>query len=272
MIAASPTIGYIHEPFGLRHRPGVCRARFDVWFPYVSSADGARYEPALRDTLAFRYSIGAELRAVRSPRDLARAARDAARFGSMRRRRLRPLVKDPVALFSAPWLAETFDMQVVLLVRHPAAFAASVTSSGWRFPFDHFLRQPRLMADLLEPFRSEIEQFAATERDIIDQAVLLWLLTNHAVVEYTSRHPGWLLVRHEDLALDAVARFRELYERLEVPFGPTEQAVIQARSDAGTVSAWRTRLTPEEIERVRTATERAASAFYSDRDWESRSG
>ena len=31
------------------------------------------------------------------------------------------VMKDPVAVFSAPWLARHFDMNVVVMIRHPGA-------------------------------------------------------------------------------------------------------------------------------------------------------
>ncbi len=69
------------------------------------------------------------------------------------RRGATPLVKDPIALFSAEWLAATFDMRVLVMIRHPAAFAASIRRRGWRHRFADFLEQPLLMRDLLGAVR-----------------------------------------------------------------------------------------------------------------------
>ena len=43
MIAASPSVGYIWEPFNLFTRPGVCGAGFPYWFTYVSDKNEAPY-------------------------------------------------------------------------------------------------------------------------------------------------------------------------------------------------------------------------------------
>ena len=48
---------------------------------------------------------------------------------------LRPLLKDPIAIMSCEWLAETFNMDVIVVIRHPAAFVASLKVAGWEFAF-----------------------------------------------------------------------------------------------------------------------------------------
>ena len=111
-----------------------------------------------------------------------------------------PLLKDPIAVFSAEWLNTTFGTEPVLLVRHPAAFAASVKRLDLRHPFGHFLAQPLLMRDWLEPYAEQLETFARREQDIVDQAILLWNVIHHALAEYRTRHPDWILLRLEDLS------------------------------------------------------------------------
>jgi LPS sulfotransferase NodH len=32
MLATSPSVGYVQEPFSLNHRPGIFSAKFDYWF------------------------------------------------------------------------------------------------------------------------------------------------------------------------------------------------------------------------------------------------
>ncbi|MBC6456279.1 MAG: hypothetical protein GDA43_26550 [Hormoscilla sp. SP5CHS1] len=52
MIAQSPSVGYINEPFHLNHRPG-SRAKFDYWFTYITDENGANIETSIQDTLNF---------------------------------------------------------------------------------------------------------------------------------------------------------------------------------------------------------------------------
>lgn len=188
-------------------------------------------------------------------------------------------------MLSAGWLANRFDMEVVVLVRHPGAFAGSLKKLGWRHPFDHFLRQPLLMRDVLGPFEHDLRSFADRERPIVDQAILLWNVLNYAILRARDEHPNWTILRLEDVARAPLISFHSLYERLGMGFDLEAARVIQAHSDQAnptesrkpsnvrldswrSLDNWRTRLSEREIRRVRSGVGEIASAFYGDADWE----
>jgi hypothetical protein len=286
MIAAtpSPPVAYLWEPFSLLHRPGICDAPFRYWFPYVCEENASLYRASIADTLAFRYKTSAELRTIRTPKGAARLVRDRARFARYRRRRAVPVMKDPVAVFSAGWLCDTFDMDVLVLIRHPCAFANSLKRLGWTHPFGHFLAQPLLMRDVLHPFEEEIRAFTARERPPLEQGILLWNLIHHALHRVREDRPDWMFLRLEDIARDPVAAFRDIYARLGLTFTDEVAITVAAHSDPSnpaTVArpgdvrrnsrasavAWKTALTREEIARVRAGVEQVSAEFYSDADW-----
>jgi hypothetical protein len=285
VLADSPRrVGYIWEPFSILHRPGTCAARFEHWFPYICAENEAHVREPVSEMLAWRYAAREELRALRSPRDAARMARDAARYARNGRAGAIPLLKDPIAVFSAEWLNTTFGTEPVLLVRHPAAFAASVKRLHLRHPFGHFLAQPLLMRDWLQPYAEQLETFAHREQDIVDQAILLWNVIHHALDAYRARHPEWILVRLEDLSRRPVDEFHAVFDRLSLPYDADVDRLITATSDAsnpaeaGTADSirrdskahvwnWKRRLAAEEIQRVRSGTAEIADRFYGPDDW-----
>jgi Sulfotransferase family len=282
--------GYVHEPFNKRCAAGRCRARFRHGFTYVTRASEADYLEPLRDTLAWKYSLRAELGAIRTPKDVARMARDLAYFETMRQRGARVVLKDPMALLSASWLAERFGARVVVVVRHPAGFVASLRAAGWdRFHFEILADQPALMAERLAPFAEEIAAAVRARPDGIDAGCLLWRVLHHHIDLLRREHPDWIFVRHEDLARDPEAAFRALYAQLGLEFTETVRARLAAFTRQGgsmlkrlspfpntrriigssrdRLNRVRTRLTPDEIARIRAATAPLASAFYADTDW-----
>lgn len=286
MIGASDDVGYIHEPFNIDRGPGICRARFPYWFTYIRPGTDGALADDFRRLLAFRYNYLAQAVTVRSRRDVRVLVRDGGQFLRHRLHHARPLVKDPMALFSAEWIAETFDAQVVVVVRHPAAFASSIKLDGWTHPFSHFVNQPALIEDHLSPFRDEIAAFAREEHDILDQAALLWRLVHHTVGEYRTRHPEWLIVRHEGLSLDPVEGFGALYEALNLRYTEDVRAAIVRSTDRSNpadretsgrqfltrdsranVDNWRRRLTPAEIEHIRERVADVSPLFYGDDEW-----
>lgn len=285
-IAKAPGIGYLDEPLRPNHRPGVLAADVPHWFPYIPEGTGGDLVRDVRRTLAFRYGYRRELGALRTPRDAARLVRDAARFGLHRVRGDRPLWKDPLAVLSVPWLAGTFGMDVVVMIRHPAAFASSLKRMGWTHDFSHFTAQPRLVEDLVPEFADRIEAFAARPPDVVDQAVLLWLIIHAVIARYRVEHPEWIYLRHEDVSQRPEAEFRQVFERLGVGFtdrvaafvaettstaNPTEAGSGVAhqlrRDSAANVETWKTRLEPDEIRRIRAGTEELAAQFYGDGAW-----
>jgi hypothetical protein len=285
VLAGAAGVGYISEPFSKLHRPGILAASFDRWYPYIRGDTTGTLTPQITRMLEFRYGYGAELASLRSPRDIGRMAHDALRCRNLRSASARPLIKDPLALLAAPWLAQAFGMRVVVLIRHPAAFASSLKRMDWTHPFEDFF-QPGLLEGPLAPFAAEIELFAREPQPIVAQAALLWVALNHVVLGYRDAHPDWLYVRHEDLSLAPEERFREVCAHTAVPFdtgirryladstasdNPAEARPGQAhqlkRDSGANVRGWATRLTAAEIDLVRERTATVASHFYTDADW-----
>ena len=279
MLALAPGVGYVHEPFNPRFSAG----RFDRYFTVVTHENEARYAPELERVLTFRYELVPRLRRRHRPKDVARTFRDFGRVQRVRRRHPRPLMKDPIALLSAEWLAQRFDMEVVVLIRHPAAFASSLERLGWRHSFATFLDDGRV-PEVIQPYENEIRAQASEPGDLLAQAALLWRLLYNAVSSYRERHEDWVFLRHEDVSLEPDASFERLYERLGLELTESARAEIARASAAGNPSAlstphaveldsaaslgrWRDELTPREIETLRERTSDVWPRFYSDEDW-----
>ena len=135
MLTASGQLAYISEPLNVLHRPGVMRTSVENWYTYICEENEAHYLPALHETLELRYHTWAEIKSLRSRRDLLRMGRDLSIFMRGKLRDQRPLLKDPFSVFSAAWFAQRLGCQIVITVRHPAAFASSLKRLGWDFDF-----------------------------------------------------------------------------------------------------------------------------------------
>ena len=285
MLAAGGEAAYISEPLNVWHRPGVMRVPVEHWYFYVCTDNDGVYLPALRETLSFQYHVWDEIKSLRSGRDLLRMARDWNAFlkGSIRKQC--PLIKDPFAVFSAPWFADQLKCQVVITVRHPAAFASSLKRLKWSFEFQDLLDQPMLMRDWLEPYRAEMS--AMPPGDVIGQSSLLWRMIYQTVGTYRQTHPDFQLVRHEDLSLDPVNGYQALYTSLGLQFtSKAKEAILRSSSpenpkeiskesvhatkldSRANLYNWKHRLNIQEITRIRQLTEDIASSYYPEGDWE----
>jgi hypothetical protein len=284
MLALAPGTGYLHEPFNPVTPPGISGARFDRFFAYVTADNASPFEEPLRRTLGFDYGWGRQLRAIHSPGDALHTVRDGISFARARMRHACPVMKDPIALFSAEWLAETFGMDVVITVRHPAAFAASLLRLGWTHDFGGFAEDERLLRDRLPGFETEIRAQAARPGDVLEQAILLWRICYRTVDGYRARHPEWVVVRHEDVSQAPLASFESLYGRLglqmtdrarrEIEHSSSASNPAEARSkhdvhvdSRAAARGWRRHLDHDTVERIRAGTADVWPLFYSDEDW-----
>ena len=284
MLAVAPGVGYVHEPFSPRRWPGWSRRPIPHWYLHVTLENEDRYVGLVEDLLAFRYPAQSVLR-IRSARQAFQLIDEAPGALWNRLRRARPLVKDPIALMSAEWLAERFGVEVVVMIRHPAAFAGSLLRLDWpRFDFRNWADQPAFLRDLAGPYADAIRSFDPTRQDLVDEAILLWNVIHHVIQGYRDRRPGWVFVRHEDLAEEPVKGFHGLYQRLDLEWDRiAERIVVRSSTGRAEVPAflhrtvrrdsraarwtWRDRLTAEERERIREGTAEVAAAFYDERDW-----
>ena len=287
-LAADDEILYLPEPFNLDHLyPGLCGARFPSWFMHLDAETARPYRDDIARMLRLEFCWrDAGAAAVRSPRAGVRAAQIGRLLRRGRSAGCRPLVKDPIALFSAEWLAETFRMHVIVLIRHPAAFAASLLRLDWRFDFVNFVSQPTLMERDLAPFAAEIEAAVRRRLDAVSEAGLLWKCLYATVDRYRRERPNWLFVRHEDLSTYPVDGFQAMCRHVDTAYStaiaaevarttapgnpvdaPTGIAHALLRDSRRAAANWRPRLDRQDVAALRASVEEISSRFYTDAEW-----
>lgn len=283
-LALAPGTGYIQEPFNVDQGFPYYKSPLNHWFQYVCRENEEKYRRSLDRVINFRYPLLLNLGNSSSLRDVARAFRDSGRTLSNRLKARIPIMKDPIALFSAEWLCRTYGMRVLVLIRHPAAFCSSLKIKEWGFNFSNFMEQPLLMERYLGPFEDEINRQAKEKRSIIDQAILLWRCIYSTVNVYVNEHPEWYYVRHEDLSVDPLGEFQSIYEELGLEFTPkVREGIMESsgshnpveqrpgdefrRDSRANIANWKRRLRPEEAERIRERTKDVWKHFYDESEW-----
>ena len=134
MLSIRSEIGYIHEPFNRDHGlEGI-----DHWFLYLKEGlpEERAFASSLGDLLAGDAAYkpspsrnGTPLRAAL--RSLLGSKENLQYILSTKDPRVRRyLIKDPIACLSSEYLHRKYAMEVVVIVRHPAAFVSSGVSVG----------------------------------------------------------------------------------------------------------------------------------------------
>jgi hypothetical protein len=275
----------VDEPFNITYRPRRVKRPFPHWFQYITSENEAEFCEDLDFVFDLHYPI-AQAFELRERQLLRKFQRQFVSTVRARRNHRRVLCKDPIGVFSAPWIYERYGCDVVICVRHPAAFVSSLLRLGWEFDFNHWLEQPLFMRDCAGPYAQRIEEFAHKAPPLIDQAILLWKVIYARVASYREFHPDWLFTRHEDLSRDPIRMFSKLYCSCGLQFStvarefvmstssqvnpaeaPVEDFKVVVRNSMEASRIWTTRLTPDEIRYIREGTEPEAERFYRARDW-----
>lgn len=285
IIASADDVRYVHEPFNHEyvdpdHRliPSPFRHHYHCVRP-VESRKVKRY---LLYRMGYTHPWLSDVRDRPGPRRLAGATRRWLRTPQHGR----PLVKDPIALMSAEWLEQALGMQVVVTIRHPAAYVSSILRLNWPIRPHIFLSQPHLMESLLAPLAGRIEAQHRRRDDPLGDAILAWNVFHHVIAVYRKRRPDWLFFRHEDLSRNYLPLFEEMFARLGLVFGPPQRTLLETlcrssnpaeargqvhqlkRDSRANVWNWKKRLHADQIRRIREETADIASLFYGDEDWE----
>lgn len=126
----------------------------------------------------------------------------------------RPVIKDPLSSMSLRWIKENFDVQIVVLIRHPGAFISSLKRKQWYFAFDNFLNQKKLMDDHLGIYEDEMRSI--NNKNIVENGALCWKCVNHVLKKTYGYDNSIIVVKHETLASNPVKSFQKLYKKLNL--------------------------------------------------------
>ena len=289
ILTTSSQLYYIHEPFNPDFRPGagICNLKFKHYQTYITQDNESSYYKPIRQMVESKYNLAAGMLGCRSIAEIKKVWNQRRKFQEYHRRNMLPLIKDPIASMSAGWLGSRFDINVIVMIRHPAAFVASMKRLNWGCdPWRWALSQPLLLRDYISPLKEEIKILRDSKSDIIDQTALFWKVIYFVVLKYKEAYQDWIFLRHEDISLDPLVEFKNLYGRLGLDFTDEVQEQIAEHSNASNpshakgaekllklnskkvISQWKNALSAQEVRRIKERVEEVSRQFYSDSDWE----
>jgi Sulfotransferase family len=289
MLTTSSQFYYVHEPFNPGFRPGcgICNIKFNRHQTYITEENEKKYYQPIKQMIEGKYNLPAAILACRGINEVKKKWRQNKEFLRYRRLRMFPLIKDPIALMSAGWLGRRFDINVIVMIRHPGAFAASMKRLNWGFdPSKWALSQPLLLRDYLSPLEEELRQLKDSKTDIVGQTALLWKILYFVVSKYKEEYPHWIYLRHEDISRDPLVQFEKLFGTLGLNFTDEVRGKILEYSNESNpshstgvdkllklnskkvISHWKNVLPIQEVKRIKSIVEDVSKYYYSDGDWE----
>jgi hypothetical protein len=278
MLSINEEIAYIHEPFNIKY--GVVRELFDNWFQYISEENAAVHSSKITKLLQYKYPLRQQLKQA----PFLPSIGNKLVFGMHKLRHRRPLIKDPLAILSCEWLQKTYNMDVLITVRHPAAFYSSLKVKNWNFDFNNLSNQTHALNTILSPYSELIVQYSKNPPNLIDQSILIWNIIHSLINKWKIKHHDWVIIRHEDISRDPLNTFKSLYKNFNLDFNQTVRKNILStsgshnpseqtpgkeftRNSKANIFNWKKRLSESEIKNIRDKTEETATKFYSKSDW-----
>jgi hypothetical protein len=122
VISKAKKTRYIAEPFNIKKRKN---SPFNFWFEYLIDSPVEHQENVSNYIESFykilHFNNFKRLTKKRSLKGIYYYLLDL-----KRRSTARTVIKDPIAIMSAEWMYENFDLDIIVLIRHPAAFVSSL--------------------------------------------------------------------------------------------------------------------------------------------------
>jgi hypothetical protein len=190
----------------------------------------------------------------------------------------RILVKEIATFMSLEWVVDRWDPQVLVIMRHPAAYAASVNAQYKKS--SEILRLRRLCSDsrLRENYLSDLAGHLDKIDDIMEATVASWAIRTRVVLRALDANPDWQLIHYEDLAHSPIDEFRRLFAALDLDWSDgietwiadrtqrTEADSVTVRKSSERINIWKKRLSETEITRIRRTLEPFDLPFYATPD------
>ncbi|MBD3368983.1 hypothetical protein GF402_01315 [Candidatus Fermentibacteria bacterium] len=282
VLANVPGMGYVQEPFN----PDLGMQGIETWYPYVRSGmpGEGRYARLVERLLAgkARYKKrpgrhGGILRWVGrklfGSRDYLQYLMSTRFFGSKRL-----VLKDPIVSLASEWLHRRFGMKVLVLMRHPAGFAASTARLGWDFDFSNLTSQRPLMDDYLGEILRPLDAKSMAHHE---RAGLLWRCIYTILEEFIRRNPEMKMMKLEEISKQPLSAFEEIHRFLGLPLTDSTKKLIAdstspknppdapdgqphslKRNSRSLVESWKRSLDPQNIERIMELAGPLARKYY----------
>jgi hypothetical protein len=278
IISEQPKVKYVHEPFNFDY-PKV-KKPIDYWYHYIDDSTPKEKQKAIYDYITSFYLT--DFRTIKANISRLPDFKSIIKFFIDYFKRINKpiiLLKDPIALLSAEWVAKNFNSKVVISIRHPAAFVASIKVKNWEFDFSQLAAQEELLKTKLFDYADQINEYAINPPDIIIQGITIWNIIHDVISDYKNKFEGeWYFVKNEDLSTDPLNEYKKIFNYLDLEFTQkVQKEIIETttsettsklkRNSKENINSWKKRLSSEEINKIKSDTSKVWNKFYSENDW-----
>ncbi|MUU78445.1 sulfotransferase [Winogradskyella endarachnes] len=277
VIEQAPKVRYVQEPFNIAMTRKYTPLKY--WFQHISNTSTSLQKKGAKKYLnSFLHIL--HVYTIYRLLDVSSIKGVYYFLGDLiKRLTYRTIIKDPIAIMSVEWIYNNYNIDVVVLIRHPAAFIASLKVKNWEFDFNNFLNQPLLLNSYLKQYKDAILIYSNNQKDIIDQGILLWNIIHQTIFLYQKKYKeDWYFVKHEDLSTNPMVEFNKMFAKLNLTVDSNVINYINEttksnkkselkRNSKENIKSWKQRLSEDEIQQIKIGTEKVWKKFYTENDW-----
>lgn len=197
--------------------------------------------------------------------------------------RNRILIKDPIAALSSRYLNENYDIKVVVIIRHPAAFYYSMKKQNWGYRIKNYLNQKKLINNFLLKEKNELKK-SIYENNLQERIIWEWKIINKILFNFADKNDDFIVIRHKDICINPLNTFEKLYKKLNLNFDystrtkikdmtsttnqkDTNKVVKLNRDSSKLPFLWKENLTCSEIDYIKSKTFNISSKVFSEDSW-----
>jgi hypothetical protein len=181
------------------------------------------------------------------------------------------VVKSVRAESSVEWIAARFSPRVLVVERNPLNVLASWVELG-------YVRDPRESGAYAGVARRRYGvDVPPAGAPVLERQAFTYGVLASVLREAAGRHPEWVRAHHDDLCIDAPARFRALAGTLALEWGARADAFLResdapgagyhlTRATRSQPDRWRQRLDAEQVETIREVLDRFPTGLLADAD------
>lgn len=179
-------------------------------------------------------------------------------------------LKSVHSFLSLPFLMKNLDFIPLIIVRHPCAVIHSMKSIGMPDINRQVFNDPKIRQVFLKPYMTEISKLKSD----YEYAGLQIGIFHYILNTYTKKYK-YSCIKHEDLVLDPINKFKSLFEDLNLGWKPEIEKKLMEKNkegsgydlhrDVSTVNEkWKLKLTGSEIEEINNGYSIFPDLFYKD--------
>lgn len=180
----------------------------------------------------------------------------------------RIIIKEVASFLSLAWLASKWNLQILVVVRHPGAYAASVRNLSQDSAEINRLALLCANSKLADDHIAHLLEHLSRLNTPLEASVGAWAVRNLCMLETINQIPNIKLIHYESIAENPVQGFEKLYLSLGLKYSQEVAEHVRMRSSSTSdglfstsrisrdrVDAWKKELNEQEKTAVRRTLE-----------------